>query len=359
MPSLVNIKPSLNRRLFLLVIFLVAFGLVMIYNASVVDALRDFGNKLYYFKLQAKWAGFGLITMLVISRIPAQKWISIAAPLWLISLLSLALVLIPGIGNKYLGARRWIEVGSLVFQPAEAAKFSLVVYLAALLGKKPKIENLLVSLLVSTGLIMLEPDLGTSIVILSTGLMMYFVSGGPLRQLLLTLPVIVSLGLLLILGSPYRRQRLLSYLNPDRDPQGSSYHIRQALIGIGNGGFFGVGLGQSRQKYQYLPEVTTDSIFAVVGEELGFLGAAFICAVLYWLVFICFSISQEQSSNQLKLLGSGMSIWIGTQLTINLGAIVGILPFTGVPLPLISYGGSSLLVTLASIGVILSLGRKP
>jgi len=344
-------------QLLLITIILVVFGLFMVYNASVIDAFRDFGDKFYYFKLQSKWALLSVLLMLLVSRINPQKLFFIAAPLWFISILLLILVLIPGIGNKYLGARRWIGIGSIRFQPSEVAKLSITIYLSAILSKRSQLEKLIPHLLLATGLIMMQPDLGTTIVIVLTCLITYYLSGGEFKRMILISAVIFLIGIVLILSSPYRKSRLLTFLDPGRDPQGGSYHIRQALIAFGNGGFFGVGLGQSRQKYQYLPEVTTDSIFAIVGEELGFVGSASVILAIFWLILLCLKISQNAPTSFQKLLSYGMTSWIAIQSLINLGAILGAVPLTGIPLPLISYGGSSLAVTLISIGIILSTGK--
>lgn len=344
--------------LFFVTLSLVCFGLIMVYNASVVDAFRDFGNKYHYFQLQLRWAIVGIIAMLILSRVNPKSWKSVAVVLYLISLFLLLIVLIPGVGSKYLGARRWIGVGNIVIQPAEAAKFSLVIYLAALLSKKRALTPVLASIAIFVGLIMLEPDLGTSVVLVGTGVGIYFAAGGSLKNLFIAIPAIGALALLLILLSPYRRNRLMTYFNPHDDPQGSSYHIRQVMIALGSGGLTGVGLGQSRQKYEYLPEVTTDSIFAVVGEELGLIGTSTLCIAFILLISSAIQIALATPDEFSKLLVIGMICWISTQTLVNLGAMVAVFPLTGVPLPLISYGGSSLVVALASIGVILSVARK-
>ncbi len=354
-------KNSINnykRTLFALTIALVTFGLVMIYNASVVDAIRDFGNKYYYFQLQAKWTLVGLVLMLILSRFPPQKWQNLSFPLWIVSIILLVAVLIPGIGNNYLGARRWISLGGFTVQPAEAAKFATVIYLAAILSKKRALGPLIVSIVLVAGLIILEPDLGTSLVLVLSSLIIYFASGAPIKKLILIMLLLFISVLGIIAISPYRRARIQTYLDPSSDPQGSSYHIRQALIAFGSGGLTGLGLGQSRQKYQYLPEVTTDSIFAIIGEELGFVGSTIVILLLLWFIMLSLGISLNSTTGFQRLLGVGLTGWIAVQFIINLGSIIGLFPLTGVPLPFISYGGSSLVVALASVGVILSLERK-
>jgi cell division protein FtsW len=204
-------------------------------------------------------------------------------------------------------------------------------------------------------LVMLQPDLGMSVVILTTGFVVYFISGAPLWHLLLLGVVGIVSGLGLVFSSPYRKERFLTFLNPFRDPLGSSYHIRQILIALGSGGLFGLGLGQSRQKYEYIPAVATDSVFAVIAEELGFIGASFLLFVYLFLIFRAFKIAQKAPDQFSQLLVSGVITWIGVQTMINLAAMVALVPLTGMPLPFISYGGSSLLLALIGMGIIVNI----
>jgi len=342
----------------LLVLSLTVFGLVMVGNASVAEAFRDFGDKYYYFKLQSQWTVIGLLAFIFFSFFDYRKLKSLSVPLVIFTLFCLVLVLVPGFGSRVLGARRWLEFGPVRFQPAEMAKLALLIYSASFFSIRKQAAPFLVIVGLMVGLIMLEPDLGTTIVLVASGLMVYFVSGSSLFLFSLTSFFGLLAGLVLILTSPYRRERLLSFLNPAADPLGTSYHVRQALIAIGSGGIFGVGLGQSRQKYQYLPMATTDSIFAVIAEELGFVGALVVILIFLVLVWRCFNIAQKCKDNFGRFLAVGIASWISFQTLVNLGAMVALLPLTGVPLPFVSYGGSSLVLILIAMGIINNISRQ-
>ena len=348
-------KPNLT--LLLLTLGLSLFGLVMVYNASVVEAFSLFSDKYHFLKLQAFWLGLGLIVMFSLTFIPLS-WIKKIAPATLLTnIILLILVLIPGLSNQSYGARRWISLFGFNLQPTELIKLSLTLYLASWLEKDKPFWPYLVILTVILGLVMLQPDLGTSIVIILTAVLVYYISGAKLLYLLL-LGFLGSLsGLGLIMISPYRKARLLTFLNPSSDPLGSSYHIRQALIAIGSGGFWGLGLGQSRQKYQFLPQVSTDSIFAIISEELGFFGSSLLIFTLFFFIYKAFQIARLAPDNFTKLLATGIATWIGVQVIINLSAMLALLPLTGVPLPFISYGGSSLIVLFMGVGLLLNISR--
>jgi len=278
--------------------------------------------------------------------------------LTIFALLSLIVVLIPGVGTKVLGARRWLVVGPVRFQPAEFAKLAFVLYLSTFWSSKRSLWPFLIILVVLLGLIMLEPDLGTAVVLATTSLLVYFVSGAPLLSLALVGLVGLLGGAGLILLSPYRRERFSTFLNPTHDPLGASYHIRQILIAIGSGGWFGVGLGQSRQKYEYLPEVSTDSIFAVIAEELGFIGGLVILILFLILIWRGMKIAKEAPDEFGKILAVGLISWIGFQALVNLAAMVALVPLTGIPLPFISYGGSSLVLSLTGMGILANIARQ-
>lgn len=334
------------------------FGVVMVGNASVVEAYRDFGDKLYYLRLQAQWLIFGLLIFFLTSFFDYRRLKIIAFPLMLFTLICLVLVLLPDIGSEALGARRWLGIGTFSFQPAELTKLAFVIYLASFFVSKKKALPFLAILGILVGLIMLEPDLGTAVIVAATGLVVYFIAGAPL----LLMGLIGVIGLIggggLILFSPYRRERLLTFLDPARDPLGASYHIRQVLIALGSGGLFGLGLGQSRQKHEYLPAVTTDSIFAVIAEEVGFIGASLVILAFLFFIWRGFRIAKEAPNKFGHLLAVGITAWIGFQALINLGAMVALVPLTGVPLPFISYGGSSLVLTLAGAGIMVNISKQ-
>jgi len=337
---------------------LTIFGIVMVGNASVLKAYQDFGDKFYFLRAQICWALLGIGAFFITSLLNYNFWKKVAIPAIIFSLITLILVLIPRLGISALGARRWLGFGFFSFQPAELAKLSFILYLSSFFSKKKNIWPFLAILGILVGLIMLEPDLGTTVVLAATGLSIYFVSGAPIFAIgLIALFGILS-GVGLILTSPYRKERLLTFFDPSKDPLGASYHIRQVLIAIGSGGLFGVGLGQSRQKYEYLPEVTTDSIFAIIAEELGFIGAVVLLGLFLLLIWRGFKIAKEAPDEFGKLLAVGVSSWIGFQALINLCSMVALVPLTGVPLPFISYGGSSLVLSLAAMGILVNISKQ-
>ncbi len=267
-------KAKLDRLLLFVTLALTIFGVLMVYDASVITAFRDFGDKYWFLKNQGRWAIFGLLVLSAASFIDYHLWRKLA-PLFLGGAFILMLaVLVPALNYQAYGAHRWLNLGIIKLQPAELVKLASIFYLSALFEKRIKtipFLALLVIVVFLTGF--LQKDLGTTIIFSLTSLIIYFVAGAPILNFLAILPVIIASGVVLIWKFPYRLARLTSFWNPSLDPQGASYHIRQVLIALGSGGLFGVGLGASRQKFEYLPEVTTDSIFAIVGEELGFLGA--------------------------------------------------------------------------------------
>ncbi len=278
----------------------------------------------------------------------------------ILSILLLIAVLIPGIGIHLLGARRWINLGFFVFQPSEFIKLCLSIYLAAWFSRKEKGRFAAFSLLILLllGLVMMEPDMGTAIVIMAEAMAIFFLSGGNAYYFLSAIPALGALGFLLIIFSPYRAQRLVSFLNIGQDVSHSSYHVKQILIALGNGGIFGVGIGNSLQKYAYLPENTTDSIFAIIAEELGFIGSTALILMLAVVVWRGFMISVKAPDNFGKLLAAGISTFLAVQMIINLGAQTVLIPLTGIPLPFISYGGSALIIDLCSVGILLNIARQ-
>lgn len=356
--TLKNTNTSPDWFLIGLVLGLTFFGIVMVGNASVVEALRDFGDQFYFLRQQIIWAVLALAAFTFFSFFDYHKLRKFALPLILFSLVALILVLIPGLGIKVLGARRWISLGFFRFQPAEFTKLAFVLYLSSFFANKKNFLPFLSVLAILLLLIMMEPDLGTAVILASTSLLVYFASGAPLFLIGLVGLLGLSGGAGLIFASSYRRERLMTFLNPSRDPLGASYHIRQILIAIGSGGLFGVGLGQSRQKYEYLPEATTDSIFAVVAEELGFLGAVSVLAAFLLLVWRGMRIAKEAPDEFGRLLAVGITAWIGFQALVNLSAMVALVPLTGVPLPFISYGGSSLVLSLTAMGILVNISKN-
>ena len=341
-------------------------GLVMVYNASLAHAQAEFGDPYHFLTKQVSWAIVGIFFLLLASYIPYPFWRKISVPIFVCALFLLLLVFIPGIGTKVKGAYRWIDLGVITVQPSDFVKFGMILYLSSFLSKRKQGSSFLPFLgivgLVSL-LVLLEPDFGTTIVIIMIALSMYFISGAPVSQFLLLAPGVVLFGIFFIFSSSYRLARLKTYvstlLDPNRatDPLGASYHIRQVLIALGSGGLMGVGLGRSRQKYEYIPEVTTDSIFAIIGEEIGFIGAMLLIMLFLFIILRALHIAQNAPDDFSKLCAYGITFWIASQILLNLAAMVALVPLTGVTLPFISYGGSSLISILTGCGILLQISR--
>ncbi len=349
-----------DRWIIAIAVTLSLFGILMVYDSSVAIAIRDFGNQYYYVQEQFKWLLVGFIALTVFSFIDYRVWYRLALPLLLATMVLLLAVFLPGIGVAALGAHRWLNFGLFVLQPAELAKLTLIVYLSAWFSQKERGRFFSFVLLLGmvVGLILIEPDLGTGSIIVAVALVLYFASGAPLLHFAVVVPVL-ALGVIgFALISPYRAARLTTFLRPNADPQGVSYHIRQAILAIGSGGWIGLGVGQSRQKYEYLPEANTDSIFAIVSEELGFFGA--VSVIIAFVLFIGrgFRIVARIPDAFGKLLALGITAWVAIQTIINLSAMVALMPLTGVPLPFISYGGSSLIIMLAAVGILVNISKR-
>jgi cell division protein FtsW len=351
---------KIDASLLISIIILTFFGLFMIYDASSFVAFRDFADKYHYVKDQFVWIllGFGLLTFF--SFFDYHKLYSLAFPILSLALVLLVLVFIPGIGVSLLGAHRWINLGVSLLQPAEFVKLALAIYLAAWFSNKEKgrLTAFLLLMGLVLGLVMAEPDMGTTVVIMVEALVIYFLSGAKVFYFLVIAPVITFLGFLFIKISPYRAKRLESYLNIGSSIESSSYHVKQILIAFGSGGLTGVGLGNSLQKYAYLPEGTTDSIFAIIAEELGFIGSVILILFFIFIIYRCFRIAIQAKDNFGKLLAGGITTFVAIQAIINLAAQVALVPLTGIPLPFISYGGSALLIDLAAIGILLNISKQ-
>ncbi|MBI3985181.1 MAG: putative lipid II flippase FtsW [Candidatus Levybacteria bacterium] len=342
------------------VIFLTIFGLFMIYDASSFVAFRDFSDKYRYVKDQIVWIVLGFGALIFFTKFNYHRFYNLALPLLLVSIGLLVMVFIPGFGLKLLGARRWIDFGFFTLQPSEVVKLTLAIYLSAWLSSKEKgrIGAFLLLLSMILGLIMLEPDMGTAAIILALSVTLYFLSGANVIQLLITFPIMFLAGIVLIVLEPYRAARLATFFNFNQDVSASSYHVRQILIALGSGGLMGVGLGNSLQKYAYLPENATDSIFAIIAEELGFIGAVGIIGVFLLIIFRGFAISKNAKDMFGKLLAAGITTFLAAQVFINLAAQTALLPLTGIPLPFISHGGTALIINLTSIGILLNIKRQ-
>ncbi len=348
-----------DRWLLVAVVVLTLIGIIMVYDSSIAIALRDFGDPYRFVREQVRFLIVGYGALLFFSWFDYRRLYGIALPLLLVTLALLFAVFIPGFGVRALGAYRWLNFRFFILQPAELAKLSLVIYLSAWFSMKEKgrVGAFVLLLAMVVGLVVAEPDLGTAIVILITACFLYWFSGALLSHVLLLAPLFVAAVAVLAIASPYRFARIQTFLNRERDPLGASYQIRQVLLGLGSGGMFGVGFGKSRQKYEYLPEANTDSIFAVLGEETGFAGGIFVILLFLFTIWRAFRIGRRAHDSFGRLLAFGIASWIGIQTVINLGAMVALLPLTGVPLPLISYGGSSLVITLSAIGILLNVSK--
>lgn len=347
----------INRRFLSLILILVALGLLAVADASAPQAFSVFKDKYYYIKQQLIWVLVGFVGLVVAIKIPLKFWEKIALPLFIINILLLIVVLHPAIGSKVLGARRWIFLGPISIQPSEILKFSLALILAKISSRNIRTLYFIIPIILSAFLIMLQPDLGTTIVICGLGFIQMFVAGINIFYFLGTGIIGLLIGAIIIYFSDYRRQRLMTFLKQTNDPLGSSYHIRQILLALGMGGLTGIGLGASRQKYLFLPEAATDSIFAVIAEEVGFLGSAFIIFLFLFLLIEGFKIAKNAPNRFSQVFAVGIISWIGLQIFLNIGSMVALIPITGIPLPFFSYGGSSQSMILLSCGILLNISR--
>lgn len=347
-------------------IILVVFGLIMVSSASVVFSFETTGSNNFYFFRQAIFALVGIGAWFLVQRYDYRRLKKWAPYLFWIAIALLVVVLIPYIGLQVGGARRWIGLGPVTLQATEFTKLALIIFLAYFFEKNSRrmedFRRVVVPfalILVSLGiLIMVEPDLGTLGVIAAISLGMYWIAGAAFRHVAFLAGLALAAGWILIKMAPYRWGRILAFLDPTRDPLGIGYHVTQALVAVGSGGLLGLGFGHSRQKFNYLPQASSDSIFAVIAEELGFLKTLVLLALFAFLIWRGLRVARTASDSFGRLLASGIVIWISVQIFINVGSIVGLLPLTGVPLPLISLGGSSLVITLIALGILLNISKQ-
>ncbi|MBS4030023.1 MAG: stage V sporulation protein E [Clostridiales bacterium] len=344
---------------------LLAIGMVMVFSASAVIAMENRQDLYFHLRRQAFWSILGLAGMIILSNYDYWKLKRWTNAILLASFLLLLAVFIPGLGVEIYGAKRWIGIGGFTGQPSDLAKVALLLFAAAYLSRKDirigKFTEGPLPVLgvmgIFFGLILLQPDLGTAMAIAGTVMVIIFVAGMPLQQIfLLGLSVTPLLGYLMV-SKPYRMRRLLSFRDPWADPLNTGYQIIQSLYALGPGGLFGVGLGRSRQKFFYLPEPHSDFIFAIIGEELGFIGAASVLLLFFLLLWRGFKVALMAPDLFGSLLATGITAMIGLQALMNIGVVTGSIPVTGINLPLISAGGSSLLFTMCSIGVLLNISK--
>jgi cell division protein FtsW len=360
----VKAKTQVESHLLVLVtLALVAFGLVMVYSATSAPAALEQTDPMSYLKKQGIYALIGVVLMMTASRFDYRRLRLLAPALVLTALGGCLAVLV--IGSRINGARRWIEVGPATFQPSELAKLALAIWASAYLCKRPAPRSLRelwrpIGILLGLFciLILAEPDLGTAISLVVVLLAVLVISGTPTATLASGTGIAVALGLAAIWFEPYRRARIFSFIDPWKDPQGTGFQTVQALISIGSGGFLGAGLGHGVAKINYLPEAHTDMIFAVIGEELGLLGVTAVIVAYAAFAYAGLRVALACTDPFGKRLAAGIVGLVCGQAVINLAAVLGLAPLTGIPLPFISYGGSSLVVALLSVGILLNIGSR-
>ena len=349
-----------QRVLVLVTLGLVAFGLVMVFSATSASAAIGEGDPMYFLVKQGLYALAGVVLLLVLSRFDYHR-LRALAPLLLVAAF-VACVAVLALGPPINGARRWFLLGPVSLQPSEFAKLALCLWVAAVLARRPAPQTM-GELMKPVGwvvgifgaLILLEPDLGTTIALFLMVAGLLLVSGAPLRLLFVSTTLALALGAAAIWFEPYRRARLLSFLDPWQDPEGAGFQSVQAMIGIGSGGITGEGLGQGIQKINFLPEAHTDMIFAVIGEELGLVGATLVASAFFAFAWAGFRIAMGCADPFGKRLAAGITTLVCGQAAVNLAAVLGIAPLTGIPLPFVSYGGSFLVVLLAAVGILLNI----
>lgn len=337
----------------------------MVYSASAAFAYHKYGDSFYFAKRQMLFAALGVFFMFLISQIDPRKFYDGSKPILIGCFLLLIIVLIPGVGIVRNGAQSWLGIGAFSIQPSEFMKLAMILFMARLFSKgNYPIEDFVRGFLPALGtlclafaLIMLQPDLGTGTVLLGTGVLLIFVAGARFKHLsgFFLLGVAGFVGL--ILAAPYRIQRITAFLNPWQDPLGAGYHLIQSLYAIGPGGLMGLGLGMSRQKHLYLPEPHTDFIFSILAEELGFIGAGAVVILFAILIWRGYRTAMLAPDPFTSLVAAGITSMIFIQAVINIGVVTGVFPVTGITLPFLSYGGSSLTLTLVAVGILLNLSR--
>jgi cell division protein FtsW len=343
-----------------LILILISISLIFISISSLSEAVSTIGDKYFFIKRQLAWITFSIIAFFIFSKIKIDTIKKQSFTFYLFSLFLLILVLVPEIGNEVLGARRWLNLGFISIQPSELLKFTSIIFFSYLFAeeKNKNLKKLLTYLVPSLILIIAQPNLSTAILIALIVISIYYLSGSKLTELIGLSTFSILIFFILIVISPYRSARLQTLIKPQEDISKTSYHSYQVTLAISSGGIWGKGFANSDQKYKFLPKISTDSILAVIGEETGLIGISLIVLVYIYLIAYLFKISLKIPNNFESLIISGTACWIAYQTIINMSAIVSLIPLTGVPLPFISYGGSSL-ITLASImGIIKSIENK-
>jgi len=348
-----------------LVLVLCIVGLVMVGSASAVISLNLYGSPWAIFLREVLWMVVGLIALLATRRVDHRRWRKLAAPLLVVTFVLLLAVMVPGIGVHAGGSSRWIGFSQLRIQPSELMKLALAVFAADLIARREEagggyrmiIGPILLTAAAAGGLILLQPDMGTALVLGAITMALLFASGVPMKPVMKVLLSLAALGMVVGLVDPYRRARLLSFLDPGAHQSGSGYQVVQSLIGLGSGHLFGLGLGNGREKWGLLPNAHTDFIFSVIGEEVGLVGALAVLGLLGALAWFGLRAALRAPDRFGSLLAVGLVAWIAAETFVNVGAVIGLLPVTGIPLPFISYGGSSLVITMAAAGILISIAR--
>ena len=359
-------KKSPDYCLFVVVIILLSIGTCMIFSSSFIMADKWYGDSYYFLKKQIFYAIIALIVLLFSMNIDYHFYKKVSTPLLIISIILLSAVFIPGVGRSAGGAVRWVKFGILSFQPSEIAKFALILYMSESMTRKGMndlktfAKGILPSLIVIGVifvLILKEPDFSTALIILGISFVMLFIGGTKIIQLFTLMAAAIPMGVLILLREEYRKVRLLAFLDPWKDPLDSGFHVIQSLVALGSGGITGVGLAESRQKYFYLPDQHTDFIFSIIGEELGFIGTVFIVVLFALLLWRGYRIAIQSTDNFACLLATGITFVIVFQSMINIGVVTKMLPTTGITLPFISWGGTSLIINMLCIGILLNISR--
>lgn len=346
---------------------LLLLGLLMILSASFVSSVESSGSPFVYFKKQVIWAVLGIVAFITFSRLDYRKLRGWGYAGVVVVMLLLLAVLIPGLGSTVGGSSRWLVLGPLSVQPSEIAKLALILFIADVFSRKDPavVKELSHTMLpvipvvgILTLLIMAQPDMGTTMIVGVIGFGLMFLAGTPLRYLAVLGGIGGGIAAFGALAEPYRRARVLSFLNPWADPLNTGYQTIQSLIAMGSGGFFGVGIGASRQKWLYVPNAHTDFIYAILGEEIGLLGTLMVLGMFAFFTYLGIRIARQAPDRFGMYIAAGITIWVAFQALVNMGAVTASLPITGVPMPLVSFGGSSLVVTLVGMGILTNIARQ-
>jgi len=345
---------------YMMPIFLSLIGFFFIFEASALRSFNEVGHSFFYVQRQFIWFLGGVVIMFFLSVFDYHKLYYFAFFLMMGTIFLLMIVLIPNIGHVAGGARRWLDLGFFNVQPTEIAKFSTIVYLASWFIQKERKRFFSFLFLLGTlmFLIIMQPNVGTAFLLFCISIIIYYLAGIETHYLLLLIPLSVGGFYFLINIAPYRMKRLMAFFNPDLDPLGITYHLNQILISLARGGLFGVGFSASKQKYLFLPEAHTDSIFAIIAEEIGFLGSVILIISLFIFLYKIYQVMVHAPDRYGQLLAAGIFAFFNLQILINLGGMVNLIPLTGTPLPFISYGGSNLLVSFALMGILINIYRK-